>query len=389
MKKILFVYHVSSIGGGSYCLLNILKSLDRTVVKPYVLLCNNGPLVDEIRKLHIDVHFLPEMRTVPYNSSTLTISALLNAYHIIHSFKVFKDLVSKLDVDAVYLNTMMLYPYLRQTKELGKKAIIHSREHWPKGEHKWQRNQAIQHIKTYADHIVAINSYSASMMEERSKEVAVVYDWIDMKSRFDICPLSDIFNEDMSDKKVFLYTGGVQRIKGAVEVLSAFSKSIKDKQSRLLVFGINPECEISFLKRCLCYIGLKSYYCQVKELIKKDNRIVCIPITYNLSHIMQQCYCNLSYFTIPHANLALAECVIMGTPSVAVRTEESMEYSLNGELSLLFEINNKEDFHKTILCLNDRYDQIKKALSDKSILIEQMFSPSANIKKLNYLLKLM
>ena len=95
MKKILFVYHVSSIGGGSYCLLNILKSLDRTVVKPYVLLCNNGPLVDEIRKLHIDVHFLPEMRTVPYKSSTLTIGALLNAYHIIHSFKAFKHIVSK------------------------------------------------------------------------------------------------------------------------------------------------------------------------------------------------------------------------------------------------------------------------------------------------------
>lgn len=36
MKKILFVHHVSFIGGASYCLLNLLKEFDRTLYKPVV-----------------------------------------------------------------------------------------------------------------------------------------------------------------------------------------------------------------------------------------------------------------------------------------------------------------------------------------------------------------
>ena len=48
MKRILFVHHVSSIGGGSYCLLNLLKEVDQEKFQPVVLLQENGPLVSEI-----------------------------------------------------------------------------------------------------------------------------------------------------------------------------------------------------------------------------------------------------------------------------------------------------------------------------------------------------
>lgn len=58
MKKIvLFVHHVSSIGGASYCMLNILKVLDRNNYAPVVLLKNQGPLVDEIKKLGVKLSF--------------------------------------------------------------------------------------------------------------------------------------------------------------------------------------------------------------------------------------------------------------------------------------------------------------------------------------------
>ena len=65
MKKILYVFHCSTIGGGSYCLLNILKNLDRNKYIPTVLLAYNGPLVDEIEKLGIDVFFYPELDSTP------------------------------------------------------------------------------------------------------------------------------------------------------------------------------------------------------------------------------------------------------------------------------------------------------------------------------------
>lgn len=34
---------------------------------------------------------------------------------------------------------------------------------------------------------------------------------------------------------------------------------------------------------------------------------------------MQQCYCNLSYFTIPHANLTMVEAGIEYLPTIAAK----------------------------------------------------------------------
>lgn len=76
MKTILYVFHCSTIGGGSYCLLNVLKNLDRSQYKPVVLLATQGSLVEEINKLGIDVHFLNDLDSVPYNLPLLKRSTI-------------------------------------------------------------------------------------------------------------------------------------------------------------------------------------------------------------------------------------------------------------------------------------------------------------------------
>lgn len=238
MKSILYLYHTSAVGGGSYCLLNILKTVDRALFKPIVLLKENGPLVDEIKQLNIPVYYLNKMSTVPYNCSTFTPKKIRNALNIIYSLRAYTKLLEELKPDIVYLNTMMLYPYLRPAKKHGRKTIIHIREHWPKGEHHIQREIALNHIDQYADHIVAINQYSASMFAFSNKPKTIVYDWIDLSYRYEECPLSSIFNEDMSGKKVYLYMGGMQVIKGTLQVINAFTESIHDSSARLLVMGV-------------------------------------------------------------------------------------------------------------------------------------------------------
>ena len=212
MKTILYIYHTSNIGGGSFCLLNILKTVDRRLFKPVVLLKNDGLLVEEIKALDIDIYFLSKLHTVPYNVSTLTPRKLWNAYSIITGFTGYKQILREVKPDIVYINTMMLYPYLRLAKKMGIKTIIHIREHWPEKEHIWQRKIALQYIDKYADHIIAINSYSASMLDFSLKPKTIVYDWIDMSKRYEERPMSEIFREPMDGKKVYLYMGGKEGI---------------------------------------------------------------------------------------------------------------------------------------------------------------------------------
>lgn len=391
MKTILYLYHTSVVGGGSYCLLNILKSIDRTKFRPIVLLKNNGPLVDEIEKMDIRVYFLQKLSTVPYNTSTLSPRKILNAYNIISSLASYKKILIELKPDLVYINTMMLYPYLRPARKMGIKTIIHVREHWPKNQHAIQRYIALKNIDKYATHIIGINSYSISMLDFSSKPKTIIYDWIDMSKRYESMPMSKIFGEPMDDKKVYLFMGGMQPIKGIRQVVDTFVHSIKDPKARLLIMGIHGNYKGSGLKGKIKFlinkVTLISYTDIVLKLIKSDKRIKCIPSMYNINDIVMQSYCLLSYFTIPHANLSLAEGIILGVPSIAADTPESREYSHNGSLAVLFPINNQEAFLKAIEKFSYNRDHIMDRIKNDSHIIKQMFDPSKNIQLLNNVYK--
>lgn len=384
MKRILFMHQASTIGGGSYCLLNVVKNIDRTHLVPIVAVKSEGPLTDELRKLNINVVLFPDMSPIPYNRTLWSLSTIMAYNRADTTGNHLKRLLKDNKVDILYLNNMMLCRYLKPAKEIGVKTVIHVREHWPLDEHTKQLEWARKYVYEYADKMIAINQYSASMFPQ--KDTTIVYDWIDMDSRYEDRPLSEIFGVDMTNKKVYLYTGGVQRIKGAVEVITTFSRCVKDPNARLLIIGIDPYGTVSKLKQMFAKVGVKSYYYKVKEAILADSRIRCIPSTYLLAHIMQQCYCNLSYFTIPHANLAMAECEIMGTPSIAADNPESQEYSMNGMLSLLYPGRDINAFSHAICSFDSKYEGFKRNLRTNGEIIKKTFSMQANVERLQRVL---
>lgn len=55
MKNILYLHTGAELYGADVILLELLKGLDRSKYNPYVILPNNGPLVNEIKKLNINV----------------------------------------------------------------------------------------------------------------------------------------------------------------------------------------------------------------------------------------------------------------------------------------------------------------------------------------------
>lgn len=394
MKTVLFIYHTSSIGGGSFCLLNLLKSLDRNVINPIVLLKERGPLVEELNKLDITTYYLPVMSTVPYNSTIFTINSIRKFLSLITFQKKFKKILQAIRPDIVYVNTMMLYPFLKPSKKYGCKTIIHIREHWPKNEHIYQRQNAINNILKYSDHIVAINQYSASIVENSKIPVTIVYDWIDLSHRYKPFSMSDIFKENIEDKKIFLYMGGMQSIKGALQVITSFSKSIKSSDARLLVLGIDEKIKSSrslknTLKKIIVKMGYRPYSMAVLKAINSDSRIKCIPSIYEVNNIIQQSYCILSFFTIPHANLALAESIILGTPSIAAKTPESLEYSNNGRLASLFKINDLVDFEDHLKLFDETRSHIIDRINNEKEIIKTMFDPKTNSDKINNILKIL
>ena len=387
MKRILFMHQVSSIGGASYCMLSLVKAIDKSKFTPIVMLRSEGPLAGEIRKMGIEVVFFPGMPTVPYNQPLVKFRTIMAYYKVFSAQKRFGTVLANLNVDVVYLNNMMLYPYLKTAKNKGCSTIMHIREHWPKSEHQNQMKKIGQYATKYADSIVAINKYSASLFPECKNKLTIIYDWIDLSERDEARPFKDIFGENQENIKVLLFTGGLAKIKGTLEVVKIFSEKIKGSEYRLLMMGAGLDYRFSglsgLIKKILMLTGWKPYGYQVVEAIKKDKRIVTIPATYNIVDFYRQSYCTVSYFTIPHANLALAEAIEIGTIAIAPKTEEAIEYSDNGTGALLFEINNPDDFVLKFSYLEDNYVKVKNEVIKHSNAVKEMFSPELNIAKLN------
>lgn len=349
------------MGGGSYCLLNLLKAVDRSLFEPIALLKEEGPLVDEIEKLNIRVELMPSMDVAPYNTAFKRPGTWVTYLSALLSRRAFRTKLLKLKPDILYLNNSMLYPYLSVAKKLGINTVIHVREHWPLEEHKVQLRWLQHNVRNHADRVVAINRYSAKMVNCPEKDIAIVYDWIDFSNRYKEHNLDAVFGENMSGKKLFLYTGGMQAIKGCKEVLTAFTQ-IEDKDARLLALGVDGSQSV------------------VSDIIAHDTRVVCMSAIYELKDLLEKSYCVLSYFTIPHANLALAKAITLEVLVIAARTDESEEYSDGGRLAILFEMNNLNAFKDRIKHIEDVRRELKTRLKDGSAGIAFKFTKERNEK---------
>ena len=383
MQRILFLHQSSSVGGGSYCLLNIIKTLDTNCYKPIVALKSYGPLVEELSNLDVEVVLFTKMSFFPYNRPIYKVGSILAYIRLLSSQRAFNTILNTSKPDIVYFNNMMLAGYLKVAKKFGAKTICHVREHWPSNEHILQLGFIRKFVNIYSDRIIAINGYSSSIFPK--KKATIVYDWINMEKRFEYMPLEQIFNENMTGKRVFLFTGGTQIIKGALEVIKAFSTYRTSAEDRLLLVGVPP---LSSQNKLINYFNRgKHYMGDIYFAISKDDRIKCMPSVFNLSHIIKQSYCNLSYFTIPHANLAMAECITLGIPSIAAQTDESLEYSCNGKLAMLYPINNFSAFCEKLVRLDNEYSELKARIDKESNKITELFDENANILRLQSVIK--
>ena len=387
--NILYIFHVSVYGGGSLCLLNIVKELDKEKFKPIVLLKIWGPLCDDLLKAGADVLIEPSINTVPYNRPLFAISSISQIFGVFRSMKKIEKWIKTTNADIVHLNTMMMHPYAIPAKKMKCKVIVHIREHWPEKENIFQFKIAKKIIDKYSDIVIAINKTSCGMINLPNK-TEIVYDWIDFDNRDKFIGFNTIFGNDFKKLKVFLFLGGIQKTKGSLEVVSFFNKVIKDNDARLLVVGCDmtnnvPKGVKGYLKILLSYLKYTSYSDKIKKIIKIDKRIFCYTSTNQVKSFFEQAYCTVVYPTIPHAIIPIAESIYLGKPILSAQTPEALEYSNNGKGAKLFRMNDKDEFKKGLIYMLNNEKLINSHAEDNSEFIKDLFSKEKNSFKLNQL----
>jgi len=77
-RRVLFLDHTASLGGGEIALLNLVQALDRRLYAPIVLLFSDGPLSSKLTEVDVETHVLPlSPRVTKTNKDSLGVGALL------------------------------------------------------------------------------------------------------------------------------------------------------------------------------------------------------------------------------------------------------------------------------------------------------------------------
>ena len=388
-RNILYIFHVSTFGGGSLCLLNLVKELNKEKFNPIVLLKSFGPLCDELEKVGATVLIEPSISTVPYNRPLFKLNSIKQIIAIFISIKKVKRWIIETEADIIHINTMMMYPYSIHAYNLQRKVIIHVREHWPVKENIFQLNFARKIIEKYSNVVIAINKTSANIINLPHK-TEIIYDWIDLNKRDKFIDFKTIFGKEYKKLKVFLFLGGIQRTKGALQVVKVFYENLKYKDARLLFVGSDSK-EILYvgwkgtLKKILHFFKIFTYSDKIKKIMQKDDRIMCISTTNQVKSLFEQSYCTVVFPTIPHAIIPIAEAIYLGKPVLSAETPESLEYSNQGIGAKLFKINSIVEFQKEFIYMYNNEEIINKNAQLSSKHIQELFSKEKNSNKLNQL----
>lgn len=336
-KKILFVFHCSGIGGGSWCLFEILKNLDQSRFEPHVLLTSAGPLVERIRSLGIPVIVDSKVSEFPiYGERQVT--GLLQLLKVLlfypRGFRAFYNHCWEIGPDVVYLNSSAQFFLPWPAKKAGvKMVILHNREHWdPRGILKVKLLIKNWMTRRFIDRIFSITECGVQAIGFPEKST-VVRDWpsFDDESEVDIRAKLGI----AEDKFVILLTGGFHAIKGTKDALDALEYMQTRDRVAVVVLGCSvyqsPLWKI-LLKRIL---RRKSYIEMVICSAGNHNNVFLLPPTLQVRAYMQQCNVLVAPFIMPHAAKAALEAQSQGHPAVLYDSAEAREYVRHEDTGLI------------------------------------------------------
>ena len=329
-QKLLFVHHVSSIGGASWCLYEVLMHLDRTKYVPYVLLRSNGPLVNKIHSLNIPVLIEPLLPVFPVYGRKQIFGILQLLKAILLSRKgcrAFDLCLKKISPDIVYFNTSAQILLAKTAYLAGIKHIIyHNREHWePKGLLKIKLLIRNHIINSYIGKIFTITECGIMQLNSPIKST-LVRDWPSFSNQINF----DVRRKYGLDKNTFvvLVTGGTQKIKGSLDVLLALSKMDSKRKTVIFILGFK-ERNIPRIKQILMKsMNYTSYYQKIINYSKNHTNVHLLKATPNIIAYLSACDVLVAPFHTAHAAKAALEAQFLAKPVILYDHPESHEYAL-------------------------------------------------------------
>jgi len=387
--RILFVQHSSSIGGASWCLLGILRNINRDQFDPTVALLKHGPLADQIDKLGIPVIVLDsfeQFRTYEHRSSLRGMLVLLRfALKYYRTFRTFSHFCKKQAPSIVYLNSLALLTMSWPAKAAGVQTVcLHNREHWePHGIMKIKNPIKNWFVSNYVDHVIHITEVGKLQFGDFEKSI-VIRDW----PFFDDISIKDVRSElgIPPSKSIILLPGGMQSIKGSKEVLDALQYMRHAERVAILILGCKS-VKLTWWRTVAKFVLRRGLYPEkITRMANRNPWVFLLPHTLNVKAYIDSANVVVCPFLVPHAAKAALEAQFLSKPVVVYDSAEAREYVQDGKTGIIVE-------HRNICALAAALDKLVEDETYAKILgsrgyefVHKEFSGTNSMNKLNSIL---
>jgi glycosyltransferase involved in cell wall biosynthesis len=334
MKKILFLHSSSELYGSDRSLLNLIKNIDKENFVVTVVLPDNGPLVDELKKIKGVEVLIKDIAVL--RRKYLSVKGLIYyGIDFINSIFYLSRIIFKKKIDIVYTNTSVVFPGGIAAKMLGKKSIWHIREII---ENKLERKVVSTIVNLFSDTIIANSRATASSISQNSKKLKVVYNAIESKGT------QTTSNKVTSKNEIVVgMAGRINRWKGQKLFVDMAEKVLQENKSvKFEIAGGVYKGEDQLLDDLMAYINNKGLESKVTLLGQVDD--------------MDFFYNNIDIFILPSIQpepfgLVVLEAMEREIPVVATNHGGPVEIIENNVDGYLVDYVDASEMSKVVLQL--------------------------------------
>lgn len=355
MKNILFIHQSADLYGSDKTLLYLVEAL-KAKINPIVIVPDEGPLTEELRKINVEIFIIPVIKVSRQLFKSFGIIKL--PFQIFKALRLLRKKLGDRKIDIVHSNTLAVF--------LG---AFYSKIY--KVKHIWHVHEIIQHPKIvaksypflvdwFSDYVVFNSIASAEYLYVGKPKLRlksqVIHNGLDRE-----LPISS--KEEQVSLRVSLFksinkssiiiglVGRINRHKGQRFLLDAFDDLIKDGNYNifLLFIGSTIKSQTVLLE-------------ELKNEIKNRNLQNLVTIV-DFQKDLWKFYDLMDIVLVPTTDpepfgLVAIEGMLSKKPVIASNHGGLKEIVEHNKTGLLFEPNNKNELKKAIETLIDNPDLI-------------------------------
>ena len=394
--RILYFNHTSSVGGASWCLLEIIQGLDRKQFEPVVVLRQPGPLVEELKKLDVEVLIDESCFSIlserypskfPWFWAGVFCTMVRQCIRLSSADCSVARMCEQVKPDIVHLNSCVLLPLARPAFRASSspKVVLHIRDHWQSYGwapfREWIRRRF---LKRYVSDVLSITHTGAQCFGAEERAV-IARDWPDFKTRDETRDVYSDFGIE-TGTPFFLVPGGIHPSKGTVVAVRAFKQLLKTHKAALVILGMPPPERSTLaasIKKQLNRFGVSFASSRIyQEAVSAPESIHILGYTQNIKPFITAATAVLCPFTVPHAAKAALEAGFLGKVAVVSDNGEGREYVKADETGFIVSPGNADALCDVMRTILDHPEIVEKMATAAQRFVRENFSEEKSLSEI-------